>query len=70
MTMEFMINNVPVSRSHFRARLTSHLFDCGRECIRDTFRSLRQGRVEEFSSVQRNDEAGDTCFVEEFRVKV
>lgn len=68
--MEFMINNVPVSRAHFRARLTAHLMDCGRECVRDVFRALRQGRVEEFSSVQRNDETGDTCFVEEFRVKV
>lgn len=66
--MEFYISGKRVSRETFRKRLYSWIFDHGRETVRDICQRLRDGEAEEFSSIIRDDEAGDTCFSESFHV--
>lgn len=70
MSMEFYISGKPVSRKVFRERLYAWVFDNGRETIREVCQRLRDGSTEEFSSVLRNDDAGDTCIVETFHVSM
>lgn len=69
MSIKFFIDNRPVSRAEFRAELRGWLLDLGRPNVRATFQALREGSVEEFSSIIRNDEAGDICLSESFHVQ-
>lgn len=67
--MEFYVSGKLVSRAVFRERLYSWIFDHGRETVREVCQRLRDGATEEFSSVIRDDDAGDTCIIESFHVR-
>lgn len=68
--MQFYVSGKRVSRGYFRERLYAWIFDHGRETIREVCESLRNGSVEEFSGIVRNDDAGDICIAESFHVRV
>lgn len=68
--MKFYVSGKQVSRAIFRERLYSWIWDHGRETIREVCQRLRNGSIEEFSDVIRDDDAGDTCVSESFHVRV
>jgi len=68
--MQFFVSEKRVSREVFRERLYSWIFDHGRETIREVCQRLRDGSMEEFSSILRDDDAGDICIIESFHVRI